>query len=317
MFRLNHPVGDLSKRCGVHWNKEHDVKIVQSLLNEQLKSEKIHSNQFSIPLNEDGLFGKHTKAAIDYFQANYVKLFQHDSVVNPNGPTLKKLTSSVPEARLTQIWNSAIAVHLGVSAAHAAKIAHQASAKGKALKHPASTAGVNSKVDSRDLPVTRELTDKEFLDYQALPLERVKEIIKEKNEELITRKVHIALFNAAQQYKINPKVLLASLAQEQSWGKAPGGMNKLMGVGREAHPDNMQPNVAMEKSARIYRDGFDKAMALQATEKPLVIVINEKFKYTARSAAEFARLRYTPWTYYPPQSSRPYDQWVGCVRGFV
>lgn len=317
MFRLSHPVGDWSKRRGVHWNTEHDVKIVQCLLNEQLKSEKINSNQFSIPLDEDGQFGKRTKAAIDYFQVHYVKLFHHDSVVDIKGPTIERLKSSVPETKLTQIWNSAIAVHHGVSTSHAQKIAHHSTASGRLLKLPATAAGVKSVINSRDLPNADALTDKEFNDYQSLTLVQIKEIIASKNNVLVKADVHTALFEAAQLYKVNPKLLLASLAQEQSWGKAPGGMNKLMGVGSEGNPQSMMPQDAMKKAASIYRIGYDKASELQAKGLALSITINTGFKYMARTAAEYARLRYTPWTYYAPQSSRPYDQWVGYVRGFA
>jgi len=44
--------------------------------------------------------------------------------------------------------------------------------------------------------------------------------------------------------------------------------------------------------------------------------IKTGYLYTPRTASEYAKLRYTPWTYFPAQNSRPYDTWVKYFRGF-
>lgn len=136
MFRISYPVGDISKKIGLRWNYKPDIKIVQCLLNEHLKSSKVRSGRFHLPLREDGIMGSETKAAIEYFQVNCVKLAHYDSVVHPKGPTFKKLTDAVPTARLIQIWNNAIASVIGVDATHSAKIAKQATLAGTLIPKP-------------------------------------------------------------------------------------------------------------------------------------------------------------------------------------
>ncbi|HET8688172.1 MAG TPA: hypothetical protein VFM18_16180, partial [Methanosarcina sp.] len=137
MYKLYYPVGAVAKRKGLGWNQAYDVRIVQHLLNEKLKDENIKSNKFKIPLKVDGRYGSQTEAAIDYFQVEKAKLFHHDSVISPKGPTLKKLLEALPEARLIEIWNDAAAHAVGANSQHAKTIAANANRTRRLMCVPA------------------------------------------------------------------------------------------------------------------------------------------------------------------------------------
>lgn len=67
-------------------NAREDVKIVQILLN---------MNQVQPPLEVDGLYGKNTDRAIDWFQAK-MGLERPSGRVDPEGETLKQLKKGIP-----------------------------------------------------------------------------------------------------------------------------------------------------------------------------------------------------------------------------
>ncbi len=69
-------------------NEEADVKIVQELLNKFTKLGGYSK------LDEDGKVGDKTLAAIAAFQQKVVKMAHPDKLVNPGGPTIKKLNES-------------------------------------------------------------------------------------------------------------------------------------------------------------------------------------------------------------------------------
>lgn len=68
MYQLSYSVGPWSKKYSSHWNLPLDVRIVQSLLNEQLKTQSKLPSTLTLPLKTDGNFGAQTKTAIDFFQ---------------------------------------------------------------------------------------------------------------------------------------------------------------------------------------------------------------------------------------------------------
>lgn len=73
-------------------NAKDDVMFVQAALNTYAK--KHASNTF--PLKVDGLCGNKTVQAIYNFQKNHVGIVVPDAKVDPNGKTLRHLTSSSP-----------------------------------------------------------------------------------------------------------------------------------------------------------------------------------------------------------------------------
>jgi hypothetical protein len=85
MQRISKSVGKGGK------NEEADVKIVQELLN---KFTKVGGYS---KLNEDGKVGKHTIGAIAAFQQKVVGLARPDSLVEPNGNTIKKLNENASD----------------------------------------------------------------------------------------------------------------------------------------------------------------------------------------------------------------------------
>lgn len=187
-------------------------------------------------------------------------------------------------------------------------------------------------------PLETPISDQDFEDCNALSQEEITKIIKANNPVLVdTYKADVLLFNAAQNYKLNPKVLLATMQLEQGWGKN-GRYNKLMGVGPGGTPTSMGVEESINISARTYRKHFDdgkkkitvvdinhdpkskEAGAVGSSAAPVteeeVKAMKAGYKYMPRTASEYARLHYTPWTYFPPQRSRPYDTWVKTFRRF-
>lgn len=130
-----------------------------------------------------------------------------------------------------------------------------------------------------------------------------------------TERAHEAVYKTAQKYGINPKALLASLQQEQSW-VLNGRKDKAMGLGIEGKPKKMTFEKSIDEAGAIYRKWFDNGIKNLNGNKSNGLIINHNFNYTPRTAGEYSRLKYTPWTYYEPQKSRPYDQWVTYFRSF-
>ncbi|POA97282.1 hypothetical protein C2134_15665 [Chromobacterium sinusclupearum] len=187
-------------------------------------------------------------------------------------------------------------------------------------------------------PLEKPIPDDEFEDCNALSQEQITSIIKANNATLVdTYKADELIYKAAQNYKLNPKILLATMKQEQGWAKN-GRYNKLMGVGPGGQPTAMGVETSINKSAQIYRKQFDdgkkKLTSFKinydpgahevaavgssgaAVSEDEAKAMKEGYLYTPRTASEYAKLHYTPWTYFPPQRSRPYDTWVKTFRSF-
>jgi hypothetical protein len=187
-------------------------------------------------------------------------------------------------------------------------------------------------------PLEKPIPDDEFEDCNALSQEQITTIIKANNPVLVdTYKVDELVYKAAQNYKLNPKVLLATMKQEQGWAKN-GHYNKLMGVGPGGQPTTMGVETSINKAAQIYRKQFDdgkkKLNSFKINFDPNFLefvavgneaasvgeeeanIMKEGYLYTPRTASEYAKLHYTPWTYFPPQRSRPYDTWIKTFRSF-
>jgi len=339
MYKIYNAVGPESKRCSAHWNESFDVRIIQHLLNEKLASENIKSNRFKMPLNVDGRCGSRTVAAIDYFQIKKVQLFQHDSIVHPKGPTFTKLVEGVPESQLKAIWNDAAAHSVAVNSAHAKQISRIANNAGHKIKTPSVWVSGSNK---NALPTVEPIPDTEFVDFNALKLEQIEAILQKHNPNLLVSKAHYSILDTAKKYQLNPKVLLATLWQEQNWDKANTGKSMGIDAGTGGQPVSMRLDASIDaagqKYTRFFAEGKQRLKQLKINYDPTG---NERkaalgkrlqqwklghaqedadlaagFPFTPRTASEYAKLRYTPFTYFAPQNSRPYDTWVTMFRSF-
>ncbi|OBU85654.1 hypothetical protein [Chromobacterium subtsugae] len=188
-------------------------------------------------------------------------------------------------------------------------------------------------------PLEAPISDSEFEDCNALSQEQITTIIRSNNPVLIDQyQADVLVYKAAQNYKLNPKALLATMKQEQGWAKNNNKYNKLMGVGPGGQPTPMGVEASINTSAGTYRRLFDegkkklssfkinydpKSHEVAAVGSGGASVSEEEaaamkagYLYTPRTASEYAKLHYTPWTYFPPQRSRPYDTWVKTFRSF-
>ena len=171
--------------------------------------------------------------------------------------------------------------------------------------------------NTTQLPIVEPISDDELTDKNSLTKKQIRAIINKHNPKLLDDRYRAdeAIYQATQKYEINPKALLASLQQEQNWGRN-GRIDKAMGIGTEAHPLSLKFKDSINKAAAIYRKWFDVGLKNLQDKNPVPLEINLGFKYMPRTAAEYSRFKYTPWTYYKPQGSRPYDQWVTSFRSF-
>ena len=115
----------LSASVGINAvNKKDDVMFVQQKLNALLMSAGGKNNLSSINTNilnlglippfealkEDGGIGAKTIAAIVWFQKNILESSRPDGIINPNGPTLKRLIDSVTIVDIKEIIGNSIAL---------------------------------------------------------------------------------------------------------------------------------------------------------------------------------------------------------------
>jgi len=64
------------------------------------------------------------------------------------------------------------------------------------------------------------------------------------------------------------------------------------------------------------RKSKDRLVEWQAENPDDAAALHKGFDYTARTNTEYAKLKYTPFTYSAPQQSRPLDTWVKFFREF-
>ena len=198
--------------------------------------------------------------------------------------------------------------------------------------------------------VTKEWTisNDEFLDKDALTQQQITDIMNSKNPGLVERGFDIAVYEYAQRKGINPKVILATLAQEQSWCKK-GKYKSAFGVGPGGNPIDFAEGElgGLADSVNIFLRWFSYAQELEAEgalepmhinydrspypetrakyenvqewqkNNPRDFEFMEKGQYVIPvNAAMYAKLKYTPWVDFPPQSSHPLDLWHDIFRSF-
>ena len=124
------------------------------------------------------------------------------------------------------------------------------------------------------------ITDKEFINSGALTQEEITAIIAAHNQKLIDMGLDVAIYEICRQKGLNPKVILATLGQEQSWGN--GGWDKLFGVGPGGNPKSFDGENfggledAVDTFLRHYYDGKEKE---ERGELPIMHINQDKEPY--------------------------------------
>lgn len=206
--------------------------------------------------------------------------------------------------------------------------------------------GVIGKSDRKNPnPKSAPISNADFRDFKALNQREIRSIINSHNPKLIDIGIDQFVYDTSSKYEINPKVLLATLAQEQNWGLN-GKVSKIAGIdgGGGGNPIDLPIGKSIDRSAEVYRKHFDAAVEdpskmkirinydprdneqravfgkkldeWQAANPAAVSDLHKGVLYTPGTASEYAKLKYTPFTYFAPQNSRPYDTWVNIYRGF-
>ncbi len=193
------------------------------------------------------------------------------------------------------------------------------------------------------------ITDEEFINPDALTLEEITAIIAANNKDLLEIGLNVAIYEICHQKGLNPKVILATLGQEQRWGKD-GNWDKLFGVGPGGNPNsfNIEDFGGLEDAVdtflRHYYDGKEKeaqgelsTMHINQDKEPYHETTSVLGSGTSEwqadyaryarymengvdiqpvNAAMYSRLKYTPWVDFPPQNSTPLDTWLKLYNSF-
>ena len=190
-------------------------------------------------------------------------------------------------------------------------------------------------IDKDGNKVTKDWTisDDDFVNVNSLTQAQITNICKSKNSALINKGVDTAIYRVCQDKGINPKVILATLGQEQSWGLN-GSYDKLFGIGPEGKPisySNIEWQIA--GCADIYLKYYNIAKSLiqkngklgpqtkniddtgayaeyEATHPVYGEYMIKGQQITSVNAAMYSKLTYTPWVDFPPQNSHPLDDWL-------
>lgn len=187
------------------------------------------------------------------------------------------------------------------------------------------------------------ISNEEFSDSKALTLEEVTKICNKHNPVLVEKGFDRGIYNLCQAEGLNPKVMLATLGQEQGWCKK-GGYDAAFGVGAGGSPEHFEnATEGIAVACRTYINWFNKGLEEGETlmlEKvnydpgpdysetrvglpkgvDFTIWQNEHADYVRYmedgqsiqcvNAAMYARLRYTPWVDFPPNGSKPLTTWL-------
>ncbi len=193
--------------------------------------------------------------------------------------------------------------------------------------------------DGNVVTVVWTISEKEFLDASALTLTEIEKICNSHNPELVSRGFAEGIYNYCNTNGLNPKILLATLGQEQGWclkgnyekafGVGPGGNPRdfsdsktgiaasgnafiklfnegvqgnsllLKGINRDAGPNYPETKAACE-DLNLWQSGNSKYVRYMEAGQDIECV----------NAAMYAKLRYTPWVDFPPQNSHPLEDWL-------
>ena len=193
------------------------------------------------------------------------------------------------------------------------------------------------------------ISDDEFLDSNSLTQEQITAICNKNNPGLVERGFDKAIYEFAQNKGINPKVLLATLAQEQGWCRS-GNYKSAFGVGPGGNPldfadgDKGGMATSVNTFLKLYNTGLElekngklgamfvnqdvspypetKAVFGSKTKEwqnnhPTDVRFMENGQYVIPvNAAMYAKLKYTPWVDFPAQGSHPLEDWQNIFRSF-
>ncbi|MEC0212786.1 hypothetical protein P4H70_28045 [Paenibacillus ehimensis] len=197
--------------------------------------------------------------------------------------------------------------------------------------------------DGKRTDVKWTISNEEFEDYTALTQKQITEILNKKNPGLVKRGFDTAIYNYSQKIKINPKVMLATLGQEQGWCKN-GNYDKAFGVGPGGEPGSFADG-GIAAAAKTYLKWFNKGKEMEPSIATMVVNQDLNGKETKAvfgnkadtwksnhpqyvafmkkgieikpvNAAMYAKLKYTPWIDFPPQNSHPLEDWQAFFRSF-
>ena len=166
-----------------------------------------------------------------------------------------------------------------------------------------------------------QITNEMFTDSNSLTQRQITEILMAHNPTLVELGYDIAIYNACQERGLNPKIILATLATEQDWGRN-GKYDKLFGVGPAGRPNSFGAEsfgglyAAVNTYIKWYEEGLKMSF-------PSSMVVNQDAKlvdytsgYVSRNpnsrsyitngqnvdivnAAMYARIKYNQWLYHP------------------
>ncbi|MDE7184203.1 MAG: hypothetical protein K2O40_06965, partial [Lachnospiraceae bacterium] len=194
--------------------------------------------------------------------------------------------------------------------------------------------------DGNTVTVVWTISEEDFLDSTSLTLDEIKAICNEHNPELVIRGYAEGIYNYCVDSGLNPKILLATLGQEQGWCLK-GNYEKAFGVGPGGNPKNFSDSktgIAASGNAflKLYNEGLQADSLLlrginrdvgpnypetkAARSKDFSEWQDKNSKYVEYmeagqdiecvNAAMYAKLRYTPWVDFPPQGSHPLEDWL-------
>jgi hypothetical protein len=193
------------------------------------------------------------------------------------------------------------------------------------------------------------ISNETFLKSGELTQEQITEICLSNNAGLVERGFDIAIYQLSQAKSINPKIILATLAQEQSWCRN-GGYQRAFGIGPGGNPTSFSEGKmgGLEDAVDIYLRLFYEGKTYETNgNMPTILVNYDPYPYRETravfgndietwqnnnrnyveymengikiqpiNAAMYAKLRYTPWLDFPPQNSQPLATWLNLVNSF-
>ena len=192
--------------------------------------------------------------------------------------------------------------------------------------------------DGNEKCVEWTISNEEFRDCNALTKEEIEKICSSHNTELVEKGFAEVIYYYCKDKKLNPKVLLSTLGQEQSWCKG-GNYEKAFGVGAGGNPESFaSSDEGIAKAGNIYIEKYEEGIKLEV----MTVVVNkdapnynetkavkgDKFsewenansqyieymkdgqEVECINAAMYAKLCYTPWVDFPPQGSHPLEDWL-------
>ncbi len=201
--------------------------------------------------------------------------------------------------------------------------------------------------DGKEIVKLWYVSNYDFTDSDSLSLKEITEICQTQNEELVERGYDKEIYNMSKKLGINPKIILATLAQEQGWCRN-GGYEKAFGIGPGGRPEKQDEmgglGKAIDTYLKHYNDGLEmendgllptllvnqdiapyyetkaqlgeKTESWQAQNPAYVKYMEKGVSFQPINAAMYAKLKYTPWLDFPPADSHPLDTWNEIYNSF-